>query len=109
MKRLEGLAEEIDQAAKRLQKRNIVTFHNVFHYLAQTLKVCTIVGEIEVTPGQEPSAGDISELIETIKTKTGGGRVRGTARLATAGRMVANEVGVPVRSLDTGRHRLHPP
>jgi len=99
VKRLEGLADEFDQAAKRFRKRNIVTFHNVFDYLARDAGL-TIVGEIEVTPGQEPSAGEIHKLIETIRTKKAAavfGEPQYPARLAE---MVANEAGVPVRSLD---------
>jgi len=99
VKRLEGLAEEFDQAAKRFRNRNIVTFHNVFDYLARDVGL-TIVGEIEATPGQEPSAGEIRKLIETIKAKKAAavfGEPQYPARLAE---MVAKEAGVPVRSLD---------
>ena len=99
VKRLERLAEEFDQAAKRFRKRNIVTFHNVFDYLARDVGL-TIVGEIEVTPGQEPSAGEVYKLIKTIKEKQVAavfGEPQYSPRLAE---MVANEGGVPVRSLD---------
>jgi zinc transport system substrate-binding protein len=99
VKRLEGLSAEFDQAAKRFRNRNIVTFHNVFDYLARDVGL-TIVGEIEVTPGQEPSAGEIHKLIETIRTKKAAavfGEPQYPARLAE---MVAKEAGVPVRSLD---------
>lgn len=99
VKRLEGLTAEFDQAAKRFRNRNIVAFHNVFDYLARDAGL-TIVGEIEVTPGQEPSAGEIHKLIETIKaTKAAAvfGEPQYPARLAE---MVAREAGVPVRSLD---------
>jgi ABC-type Zn uptake system ZnuABC Zn-binding protein ZnuA len=99
VKRLEGLIAEIDQAAKRFRKRNIVTFHNVFDYLARDAGL-TIVGEIEAVPGQEPSAGEIHKLIETIKAKQAAavfGEPQYPARLAE---MVAREAGVPVRGLD---------
>ena len=99
VKRLEGLAEEFELAAKRFRNRNIVTFHNVFDYLARDVGL-TIVGEIEATPGQEPSAGEIHKLIETIKAKKAAavfGEPQYPARLAE---MVAKEAGVPVRSLD---------
>ena len=99
VKRLEGLMEDFDQAAKRFRRRNIVTFHNVFDYLARDVGL-TIVGEIEVTPGQEPSAGEVHKLIETIKAKQAAavfGEPQYSPRLAE---MVANEAGVPVRSLD---------
>lgn len=99
VKRLEGLIAEFDQAAKRFRNRNIVTFHNVFDYLARDAGL-TIVGEIEAVPGQEPSAGEIHKLIETIKTKKAAavfGEPQYPARLAE---MVAREAGVPVRGLD---------
>lgn len=99
VKRLEGLIAEFDQAAKRFRNRNIVTFHNVFDYLARDAGL-TIVGEIEAVPGQEPSAGEIHKLIETIKAKKAAavfGEPQYPARLAE---MVAREAGVPVRALD---------
>lgn len=99
VKRLEGLTAEFDQAAKRFRNRNIVTFHNVFDYLARDAGL-TIVGEIETVPGQEPSAGEIHKLIETIKAKKAAavfGEPQYSARLAE---MVAREAGVPVRGLD---------
>lgn len=99
VKRLEGLTAEFDQAAKRFRNRNIVTFHNVFDYLARDAGL-TIVGEIETVPGQEPSAGEIHKLIETIKAKKAAavfGEPQYPARLAE---MVAREAGVPVRALD---------
>ncbi len=99
VKRLERLAEEFGQAAGRFRNRNIVTFHNVFDYLARDAGL-TIVGEIEVTPGQEPSAGEIHMLIETIKAKRAAavfGEPQYPVRLAE---MVAKEAGIPVRSLD---------
>lgn len=99
VKRLKALAEEFDQAAGKFRRRNIVTFHNVFDYLARDVGL-NIVGEIEVAPGQEPSAGEIEKLIRTIKPKRAAavfGEPQYPARLAE---MVAKEAGVPVRSLD---------
>lgn len=99
VKRLGGLAEEFELAAKRFRNRNIVTFHNVFDYLVRDAGL-TIVGEIEVTPGQEPSAGEIHKLIETIKATRAAavfGEPQYSPRLAE---MVAKEAGVPVRNLD---------
>lgn len=99
VKRLERLAEEVGQAATRFRRRNVVMFHNVFDYLARDAGL-TIVGEIEVTPGQEPSAGEIHKLIRTIKTRKAAavfGEPQYPARLAE---VVAREAGVPVRSLD---------
>lgn len=97
--KLSALANEFDAAAGRFRSRKIVTYHNVFDYLARDLGL-EIVGEIEETPGQEPSAGEIAKLIKTIRGK--GAAVvfwepQYPKRLAD---MIAAEAGVPSRFLD---------
>lgn len=76
-----------------------MTFHNVFDYHAHDIGL-DIVGEIEVTPGQEPSAGEVNKLVRTIREKKAAvvfGEPQYSGKLAE---MVAREAGVPVRSLD---------
>jgi ABC-type Zn uptake system ZnuABC Zn-binding protein ZnuA len=99
LKRLERLTEEFARAAKRFRRRNIVTFHNVFDYLARDLGL-VIVGEIETAPGQEPSAGEMRKLIKVIREKQAAavfGEPQYPAKLAN---IIAREAGVPVRILD---------
>jgi ABC-type Zn uptake system ZnuABC Zn-binding protein ZnuA len=97
--RLSALAAELDAAAKTFRRRNIVTFHNVFAYLARDLGL-TVVGEIETAPGQEPSAGEIRKLSRTIrerKVPAVFSEPQYSPKLAEA---LAREAGVPVRILD---------
>jgi ABC-type Zn uptake system ZnuABC Zn-binding protein ZnuA len=97
--RLSALAEEFEAAAKTFRRRNIVTFHNVFDYLARDLGL-TVVGEIETAPGQEPSAGEIRNLSRTIrerKVPVVFSEPQYSPKLAEA---LAREAGVPVRVLD---------
>jgi zinc transport system substrate-binding protein len=97
--RLSALVAEFDAAAKTFRRRNIVTFHNVFDYLARDAGL-TVVGEIETAPGQEPSAGEIRKLSRTIrerKVPAVFSEPQYSAKLAEA---VAREAGVPVRILD---------
>jgi len=97
--RLSALAEEFEAAAKTFRRRNIVTFHNVFDYLARDLGL-TVVGEIETAPGQEPSAGEIRNLSRTIREKKVPvvfSEPQYSPKLAEA---LAKEAGVPVRVLD---------
>ena len=97
--RLSALAEEFEAAAKTFRRRNIVTFHNVFDYLARDLGL-TVVGEIETAPGQEPSAGEIRNLSRTIrerKVPVVFSEPQYSPKLAEA---LAKEAGVPVRVLD---------
>ncbi len=97
--RLSSLARAFREAAKRFRKRNIVTFHNAFDYLARDLGL-TVAGHIEETPGQEPSAGEVAALIRTIREKhvpAVFAEPQYSARLAD---VIAAEAGVPVRILD---------
>jgi ABC-type Zn uptake system ZnuABC Zn-binding protein ZnuA len=97
--RLSALASEFDAAAKTFRRKNIVTFHNVFDYLARDLGL-TVVGVIETAPGQEPSAGEIRKLSRTIREKSVPAvfsEPQYSPKLAEA---VAREAGVKVRVLD---------
>jgi len=97
--RLTALAAEFDAAAKTFRPRNIVTFHNVFGYLARDVGL-TVVGEIETAPGQEPSAGEIRNLSRTIrerKVPVVFSEPQYSPKLAET---LAREAGVPVRVLD---------
>jgi zinc transport system substrate-binding protein len=97
--RLETLARKFDETARRFRNRRIVTFHNVFDYLARDLGL-TIVGSIEETPGQEPSAGELRDLVRTIRETKAAvvfAEPQYPERLAAT---VAREAGVPVRMLD---------
>lgn len=97
--RLSALSAEFDAASKTLRRKNIVTFHDVFAYLARDLGL-TVVGVIETAPGQEPSAGEIRKLSRTI-------RERGVPVVFTEpqyspklAETLAREAGVKVRVLD---------
>jgi ABC-type Zn uptake system ZnuABC Zn-binding protein ZnuA len=97
--KLAALAGEFDAASRRFRNRNIVTFHNVFDYLARDLGL-KIVGEIEETPGQEPSAGEVGKLVRTIREKRAAAvfwEPQYPKRLAD---VIAAEAGVPSRVLD---------
>lgn len=97
--RLEILARDFDALAARLRRRQIVTSHNAFDYLARDLGL-TVVGRVEGTPGQEPSAGEMQDLIRTIR-RTGAAALfaepQYPERLAST---IAGEAGIPVRILD---------
>lgn len=97
--RLTSLVREFDVAAPRFRKRNVVVFHNVFDYLARDLGL-SVVGRIEETPGQEPSAGEMQALIEGIR-KQGAAAVFAEPQYPEKlARAVAGEAGVPLRILD---------
>jgi len=97
--RLSALAEEFETAAKTFRRRNIVTFHNVFDYLARDLGL-TVVGEIETAPGQEPSAGEIRNLSRTIRERKVPAVFSEPQYSPKLSEALAREAGVPVRVLD---------
>ena len=97
--RLEALAREFDETARRFRNRKIVTFHNVFDYLARDVGL-SIVGWIEETPGQEPSAGEMRDLIRTIRETKAAAVFAEPQYPEKLAATVAREAGVPVRMLD---------
>jgi manganese/iron transport system substrate-binding protein len=48
--------------------RTVISFHDAFPYFAEAYGL-TIDGTVVDAPGQDPSAGDVSALIKTIKDK----------------------------------------
>jgi len=97
--RLSALAEEFEAAAKTFRRRNIVTFHNVFDYLARDLGL-TVVGEIETVPGQEPSAGEIRNLSRAIRERKVPAVFSEPQYSSKLAESLGKEAGVPVRTLD---------
>ena len=97
--RLASLAREFDEAARHFRNRNIVIFHNIFDYLARDLQL-TVVGRIEETPGQDPSAREMQDLIRTIRERGAAAVFAELQYPVKLARTVAEEAGVPVRMLD---------
>jgi len=98
-RRLAALSAEYESAAGGFRRRDIVTFHNVFAYLARDYGL-RVVGEVETVPGQEPSAGEIRKLATLIREKGVPALFAGPDSPPRIAEMVAREAGVPVRVLD---------
>jgi ABC-type Zn uptake system ZnuABC Zn-binding protein ZnuA len=97
--RLASLAAEFDETAKQFRNRNVVIFHNVFDYLAGDIGL-NVVGWIEETPGQDPSAGELQNLIRTIREERAAAVFAEPQYPERLAGMVAREAGIPVRLLD---------
>ncbi|MGL5348366.1 MAG: metal ABC transporter substrate-binding protein [Peptostreptococcaceae bacterium] len=59
--------EKMKEELKSLENRNIITFHEAFPYFAKEFNL-NIVGVVEREPGTQPSAKELQETIEIIKT-----------------------------------------
>lgn len=97
--RLDALAADFAAAAGRFRNRNIVTFHGVFDYLARDLGL-RVVGLIEETPGQEPSAGEIERLVAAIRASRAAAVFDEPQYPERIAAVVAAEAKVPLRTLD---------
>jgi ABC-type Zn uptake system ZnuABC Zn-binding protein ZnuA len=99
VRRLAALSAEFESAAGKFRRRNIVTFHDVFGYLARDYGM-NVVGEVETEPGQEPSAGEIRKLSRVIREKGVPVLFSEPQYPQRVAEVVAREAGVPVRVLD---------
>lgn len=66
IKLLEAQREKMHKELEVFKKKDIVTFHEAFPYFAKEFGL-NIVSVVEREPGTEPSAGELAELIDTIK------------------------------------------
>ncbi len=77
--------------------RVIVSFHEAFPYFAAAYGL-TVIGTIVDAPGQDPSAGEIADLVEAIRT-SGAKAVFGEAQFSPdLAEIVAEEAGVAVET-----------
>lgn len=97
--RLQKLAEDFKATVAGLPSRKIVTEHSVFDYLARGCGL-EVVAVIEETPGQEPSAAGMLELVRRIKSAGAAAVFTEPQYPAGVARTIAREAGIPVAVLD---------
>lgn len=97
--KLEALRTKMHQALDEVQQRNIVTFHEAFPYFAKEFNL-NIVGVIEREPGSAPSAKELSETIEQIKSLEIKALFAEPQYPVKAAEAIANETGAKVFTLD---------
>lgn len=97
--RLDELANEFKRELATVKNRRIATVHEVFDYLAKDCGL-EIVATIQGSAGHDPSAGQMRKVIETIKEKKAAAVFTEPQYSDRVGKTIANDAGVPVRSLD---------
>jgi ABC-type Zn uptake system ZnuABC Zn-binding protein ZnuA len=97
--RLAGLAAACREVSARLRSRRIVTEHGVFDYFARDcgLEIAVVV---EDTPGQEPSAARMLQLVREIRRTGAAALFTEPQYPARVGRTLAREAGIPDAVLD---------
>ncbi len=96
---LQQLDEDIRTAVEGFQSREMVTFHAAWAYFIQDYGLHQ-AAVLEATPGKEPSAAEVAQIVETIKA-TGAPAVFAEPQFPPrAAEVIAAEAGVQVLNLD---------
>ena len=99
IKKLDVLRQEMHNGLEKLQKKNIVTFHEAFYYFAKEFNL-NIVSVIEREPGTSPSAGELVDIIKEIESKDVNAIFVEPQYLKTAANTISYETGIGVYELD---------
>ncbi len=97
--KLEDLKTEMHEELDNLPNRDIITFHEAFPYFAEEFNL-NIAGVIEIEPDSEPSAKEIEEVINTIRTKNIKSLFTEPQYSAKVAETIATETGATIYELD---------
>lgn len=97
--KLEDLKTEMHEELDNLPNRDIITFHEAFPYFAEEFNL-NIAGVIEIEPDSEPSAKEIEEVINTIRTKNIKSLFTEPQYSAKVAETIATETGSTIYELD---------
>lgn len=66
VKKLENLKQKIHEGLKDIKYRNMITYHDSFHYFAREFNL-NILAVIQRTPGSEPSARELADICAVVR------------------------------------------
>jgi len=92
------LADEMAALGNRLRNNRIVQPHGIFDYLARDIGL-EIVAVMQAH-GQDPAAGDMINLVKTIREKRAGAIFTEPQYPEKIGKALAKETAIPVAMLD---------
>jgi len=99
VKKLEVERDKMHQALDGVKNRDIVTFHEAFPYFAKEFNL-NIAGVIEREPGSEPSAKELAETIDKVKSLKVKALFAEPQYSTKAANTIAKETGAKVYTLD---------
>lgn len=97
--KLETLSEQMHSELDLLPNKDIITFHEAFHYFAEEFGL-NVKAVIEREPGTSPSAREVASIIETVREYDVSAIFVEPQYLKTAANTISNETGVSVYELD---------
>jgi ABC-type Zn uptake system ZnuABC Zn-binding protein ZnuA len=100
---LRALDEEVAAAIDSIpsDRRKLVTFHDAFPYLAQRYGL-EVVGVVVASPGKEPSAKDVADLVEAIAAEDVPAVFKEPQFNASILELAADDAGVEICTLYSG-------
>jgi zinc transport system substrate-binding protein len=97
--KLEALRIKMHEGLADITSRDIITFHEAFPWFAKEFNLI-IAGVIEREPGSQPSAGELTGAIKTIRQKKVKAIFAEPQYSATAAQTIARETGAKLYTLD---------
>lgn len=97
--KLQAIANDLTKSSKTFKNRKIVTFHDAFDYFARDFGL-EVVDVIEVVPGQEPSAGEMANIVKKVKESGVPAIFSEPQYSEKVANVLAKEAGVSVYQLD---------
>jgi ABC-type Zn uptake system ZnuABC Zn-binding protein ZnuA len=98
-KKINRLADEFSALGRKLKNNRIVTQHGVFDYLARDMGLKIVAG-LQAHAGQEPSAAEILEIVQTVRREKAGAIFTEPQYPDKIGRTIAKEAGIATAVLD---------
>ena len=97
--KLENLSNQMHNELDSLPNKNVITFHEAFHYFAEEYGL-NVKAIIEREPGTSPSARDVANIIDIVREYDVSAIFVEPQYLKTAANTISNETGVRVYELD---------
>lgn len=97
--KLKDLKNQLDTDLKDLNGKDIITFHKAFSYFAKDFGI-NIAGTINDEPENEPTAKQISKIINTIKEKNIKSIFTEPQYSRSSADIIAKETGAKIYTLD---------
>lgn len=99
VEKLMKLRDEMHAELDGLPKKDIITFHEAFPYLAKEFKL-NIVSVVEREPGSDPSPKELADLIAQVREKDGVPLFTEPQYSPAAAETIARETGAKLYELD---------
>jgi len=97
--KLENLKQEMIESLQNIDSKQIITFHEAFEFFAEEFGL-EIVAVIEREPGTYPSAGEVADIIDLVRSKNVKAIFVEPQYSRSAADTIARETGINVYTLD---------